>query len=130
MSGPALDVISKILGPGSDGNRGGPRGGPRGGFGGGPQQTEVLSELTEMQVGILKRKLRGARFTVTHRQSSRLHTVITVTSRSSQEIMFQVEGKNGEPERTISVAQYYQEYYACQVRFPRLPCIQVSTLIM
>lgn len=127
MSGPALDVISKILGPGSDGNRGGPRGGPRLGPRPGPQQTAVPTELSEIQVSILKRKLRGARFTVTHRQSTRLHTVITVTSRSAQEIRFQVEGKNGEPERTISVAQYYQEYYACHVRYPRLPCIQVST---
>ncbi|BEI91628.1 uncharacterized protein CcaverHIS019_0404480 [Cutaneotrichosporon cavernicola] len=120
MSGPCLDVVAKILGPGPARLRGGPRGHP--------QQTPVFHSLDQMQIAILKRKLRGARFTVTHRPSPRLHTVITVTSLPAQEIKFTVEGKDGQPERKLNVAQYYHEYYASRLQFPGLPCIQVILL--
>jgi eukaryotic translation initiation factor 2C len=49
-SGPALEVVNRILGSGPGGMRGGPVGHP-GGF----------DELNEGQIAILKRKLRGAK---------------------------------------------------------------------
>jgi eukaryotic translation initiation factor 2C len=49
-----------------------------------------------------------------------------VTLHSAAELNFVIEGKDGNPDRRVSVAQFYKEYYGCEVRKPRLPCIQVS----
>jgi eukaryotic translation initiation factor 2C len=117
MSGPCLEVISNIL----DTNRG-PQRGPA-------QPPMVPHSLDQQQVRLIKRKLRGARFTVTHRPSTRLHTVIAITSNAAQEIKFNLEGKDGQPGRQLNVAQYYHEYYGARLRYPGLPCIQVSVPI-
>lgn len=51
-----------------------------------------------------------------------------MTLHSASELTFVIEGKDGQPDRRTSVAQFYKEYYGCEVRKPRLPCIQVSLL--
>jgi eukaryotic translation initiation factor 2C len=60
-SGPAIDVIAKMIGGrgGPGGGRGG-YGGGRGGFsGGGGQSGADLQELTAEQIRLIKNKLRG-----------------------------------------------------------------------
>lgn len=64
---------------------------------------------------------------MTHRQSSRLHTVLTVTLKSAEEIFFAIEGKDGQQAQKMSVANYYREHYAPLQR-PYLPCVQVSAI--
>lgn len=61
-SGPAVDVIAKMIGgrggPGGRGGFGGGRGGYGGGHGGGPSGAD-LHELTPEQIRLVKNKLRG-----------------------------------------------------------------------
>lgn len=66
-------------------------------------------------------------FTVTHRPSSRLHTVMSVTLQPASDITFMIEGKDGKEDTRISVPQYFQDMYGATVKYPRLPCVQVSS---
>ncbi|OCF55470.1 hypothetical protein L486_06954 [Kwoniella mangroviensis CBS 10435] len=116
--GPALEVIAKILDKSSSRGRG------RGGFGGGPPgQARVISELTALEIAIVKRTIRGMKFTVTHRNSPRLHTVLSVTLQPAEQITFEIQGREGGG-RNISIADYFIEFHSVQVTKPRLPCIQ------
>lgn len=57
-SGPAIEVIAKIIGSGKPGGAGG---GGRGGYMGGVQQRGELYQMSERDVAIAKSKLRGAK---------------------------------------------------------------------
>ncbi|RSH92939.1 hypothetical protein EHS25_008385 [Saitozyma podzolica] len=103
-SGPALEVIAKILGR----DRGG----------------GDINELSPTEIGIIKNKLRGAKFTVTHRPSTRLHTIMSITVQPAENIVFTMDGKNGEGEQKISIPEYYRQFYSATVTKPRLPCVQ------
>lgn len=37
-----------------------------------------------------------------------------------------INGKDGQPDRKISVSAFFEEYHGAKVTRPRLPCIQVS----
>ncbi|WVW82289.1 hypothetical protein I302_104295 [Kwoniella bestiolae CBS 10118] len=117
--GPALEVIAKILDKGSSRGRGG-----RGGFGGPPGQTRDISQLDQMEISIVKRTIRGMKFTVTHRDSPRLHTVLSVTFQPAEQITFEIQGREGGPGRKITIVDYFREFHHVQVTKPRLPCIQ------
>lgn len=58
-SGPALEVVAKILGRDRGGGAG-PRSGPWGRYTGGPNRQDI-SELSPGEIGIIKNKLRGAK---------------------------------------------------------------------
>ncbi|OCF39530.1 hypothetical protein I317_06689 [Kwoniella heveanensis CBS 569] len=116
--GPALDIIAKIL------QKGAPRGPPHGtGSYSGPQQRE-LSQLNPAEIALVKKVLRGAKFTVNHRASSRLHTILSVTVQPADQITFNIESHDGGPDIKISIPDYYQQYHGKQVTRPRLPCVQ------
>ncbi|WVQ97314.1 hypothetical protein IAU59_004425 [Kwoniella sp. CBS 9459] len=116
--GPALDIIGKIL------QKGGPKGSNRGpGAYAGPQQGE-LSQLNEFEIHLVKKVLRGAKFVVTHRNSSRLHTILSVTTQPADQITFNIESRDGGPDIKISIPDYYHQYHGKQVLKPRLPCVQ------
>ncbi|ORY32296.1 Piwi domain-domain-containing protein [Naematelia encephala] len=120
-TGPLVDVVTKILvRPGGLGQ------GVHGGYLGGiPGREPTLSELDTREIGIIKNKLRGAKFTVTHRPSNRLHTIMSITTQAAQDITFYIQSKGGDlPERRISVTDYWKEYYGTAVTKPRLPCVQ------
>ncbi|WWD17893.1 hypothetical protein CI109_102338 [Kwoniella shandongensis] len=117
-AGPALEVIGKILNRG-----GGGRGRGRGGLEGPPGVHDV-SELSSDEVSKIKKILRGAKFTVMHRSSARLHTILSVTSESAQNIKFNIEGRDGNPDQKISIPEYYQKFHQSPVTKPRLPCVQ------
>jgi eukaryotic translation initiation factor 2C len=63
---------------------------------------------------------------VTHRQSTRLHTIQSVTLQPAEEIFFVMDSKDGTGDQRVSVVQYFKNMYAVEVTKPRLPCIQVS----
>jgi eukaryotic translation initiation factor 2C len=65
-------------------------------------------------------------FHVTHRQSSRLHTVQSITLQAAQDISFTIQGKDGKADRRASIPEYFKEWYGVTVTKPRLPCVQVS----
>lgn len=54
-SGPAIEVIAKIIGPGIQGAR------ARGGYMGGIQENQSLMQMTERDIAVAKSKLRGAK---------------------------------------------------------------------
>ncbi|KAK8865920.1 hypothetical protein IAR55_001068 [Kwoniella newhampshirensis] len=116
-TGPALEVIGKIL------TRGGPPRG-RGGFGGHPGGNREIDVLGEYDINIVKKILRGAKFTVMHRSSTRLHTILSITRECAQNIKFSIEGRDGQPDQTISICDYYQQFHQSPVTKPRLPCVQ------
>ncbi|WWC86242.1 uncharacterized protein L201_001115 [Kwoniella dendrophila CBS 6074] len=120
--GPALEVIPKILNRGGLRGRGG-RGG-RGSFGGPPGQFHDISELTEYEIATVKKTIRGMKFTVTHRDSNRLHTVLSLTLQPAEQITFEIQSRDGGPGEKISVTEYYRQYHSATVTKPRLPCIQ------
>ncbi|KIR56890.1 argonaute [Cryptococcus gattii Ru294] len=129
--GMLVDVAPKVLGlvpSGGFGGRGGARGGrggPRGGFmGGAPGPARPIQELNPAQTKRLNDILRGAKFTVTHRKTERVFSIIKLTSQPADNIKFTLNGKDGQPDRTVSVAQYFQEQYNVRVTRPRLPCVQ------
>lgn len=123
-----VDVAPKILGlagAGGGGRGGRGRGGPRGGFhGGAPGPVRPIQELNSLQIRKLSDLLRGAKFTVTHRKTERIFAIARLTSQPAEGIKFTLNGKDGQPDRTVSVAQYFQEQYNTKVTRPRLPCIQ------
>ncbi|ODN82180.1 hypothetical protein L202_02471 [Cryptococcus amylolentus CBS 6039] len=124
-----VEVAPRILGldgapgGGRGGARGG-RGGPRGGFGGAPGPARPLQELTPINVHRLNDLLRGAKFTVTHRKTERIFSVIKLTTQPAENLKFTLNGKDGKPDRTVSVPQYFSEQYNVKVTRPRLPCVQ------
>lgn len=126
--GMLVDVAPKILGlagAGGGGRGGRGRGGPRGGFhGGAPGPVRPIQELNPLQIRKLSDLLRGAKFTVTHRKTERIFAIARLTSQPAEGIKFTLNGKDGQPDRTVSVAQYFQEQYNTKVTRPRLPCIQ------
>jgi eukaryotic translation initiation factor 2C len=65
-SGPALEVIAKILGRDRGGGVG-PQFGPSGGYTGGPNRQDI-NELSPTEIGIIKNKLRGAKVSSGSRQ--------------------------------------------------------------
>ncbi|KAK4686283.1 eukaryotic translation initiation factor 2C, partial [Tremellales sp. Uapishka_1] len=115
--GPALEVIGKIL------TRAAPKGGPRNAIPP-PLHPKDLHELTPQDILILKSKLKGAKFTVTHRPSRRLHTILSVTSHAAEAITFEISEKGDKPTRMISIVEYYKQFHGVVVTKPRLPCIQ------
>ena len=109
---------------------------------GGIQPKRELTEMNERDIARAKSKLRGAKvselscdlmcnkaddqFTVTHRKSSRLHTVQSITLMPAEKIFFALNGKDGQADRRVSICQYFEEFHGSTVTKPRLPCIQVS----
>ncbi|WVQ85375.1 hypothetical protein IAT38_007540 [Cryptococcus sp. DSM 104549] len=121
-AGPALEVLAKVLNRGGGGGRG--RGGPPM-RGGGPGQGErEMTEFSDWETHIVKNVLRGAKFTVTHRNSPRLHTVLSVTLQPAEAITFMIQGKDGKPDEKISIPDYYKQFHGSTVTKPRLPCVQ------
>ncbi|WVQ83346.1 hypothetical protein IAT38_005485 [Cryptococcus sp. DSM 104549] len=128
--GPLVEVVPKLLGLGGGGGgggrgRGGPRGGPRGGLqGGGGGAPRPLQELSPFQTKRLNDILRGAKFTVTHRKTERIFAIMKLTNQPAEAIKFTLNGKDGKPDKQMSVAQYFAEQYNVRVQYPRLPCVQ------
>jgi hypothetical protein len=58
---------------------------------------------------------------VTHRQSARLHTTMSISHEPAERIFFDFQPLDGGAQRRISISDYHKEFCA-----PRLPCIQVS----
>lgn len=120
----------------------------RGGRGGGPgaSRPQELHELTPEQIGMIKNKLRGMKvgcclaestiaadkiqFTVTHRQSTRLHTVMSITLQAAKDISFVMEDKKTGENKKFFIPDYYKQYCQAEVTKPRLPCIQVSQFVL
>nr|XP_018267308.1 uncharacterized protein I303_01293 [Kwoniella dejecticola CBS 10117]OBR89466.1 hypothetical protein I303_01293 [Kwoniella dejecticola CBS 10117] len=117
--GPALEVIAKIL------TQSGARGGRgRDGYQGTSSQNRDLSQMSDIEISLVKRTIRGTKFKVTHRKSDRLHTVLSLTLQPAEAITFDIQGRDGGENRKISIIEYYRLYHHVQVTKPRLPCIQ------
>ncbi|WVQ76034.1 hypothetical protein IAR50_005670 [Cryptococcus sp. DSM 104548] len=127
--GVLVEVAPRILGldgapgGGRGGARGG-RGGPRGGSAAAPGPARPLQELQPFHVHKLNGLLRGAKFTVTHRKTERIFSISRLTTQPADAIKFTLNGKDGKPDRTVTIAQYFQEQYNIKVTRPRLPCVQ------
>nr|XP_031860632.1 uncharacterized protein CI109_003963 [Kwoniella shandongensis]KAA5527704.1 hypothetical protein CI109_003963 [Kwoniella shandongensis] len=137
------DVCAKILGLGGSGGgfeggrggRGGPRGGRgfdrgggRGGRGGfaGPSGGggASLQEVNGSQLKKLNDILNRGKFTVTHRRTDRVFTIMGLSHQPAEAIKFLVKGKDGKPDRQMSVVQYFKEQYNVTITRPRLPCVK------
>ncbi|OCF58805.1 argonaute [Kwoniella mangroviensis CBS 10435] len=127
------DVGAKLLGMGGGGGGGrGGRGGRgfdrggRGGRGGLPQQgghVPSIQDLNPGQIRKLNEYLKMAKFKVTHRATDRIFTMTKISSQPAEALKFNLTGKDGKPDRQVSVPQYYKEVYNRQVTKPRLPCV-------
>lgn len=51
---------------------------------------------------------------------------MSITAQSAEKIIFTMDGKNGEGEQRITIADYYRQFYSATVTKPRLPCVQVG----
>lgn len=51
---------------------------------------------------------------------------MSITLQPAEAITFQLNVKEGEPSKRITIPRYYKEYYGCEVTRPRLPCVQAS----
>ncbi|KAK4686649.1 eukaryotic translation initiation factor 2C, partial [Tremellales sp. Uapishka_1] len=129
QSGPLIEVATKLLNldRGGGGGRGrgdfrGGRGGGRGGFpGGGGGGT--LDSLAKPQIEQLNKSLSLAKFTVTHRRTERTFSIKRFTPQPASELKFTLTGRDGQPDRLVTVVQYYKEMYNVVVTKPRLPCV-------
>ncbi|OCF32605.1 argonaute [Kwoniella heveanensis BCC8398] len=142
--GPLPEVAAKLLGLGGGGGGGGrgrgfdrgrggrgfDRGGSRGGRGGGAVPSTFtgpapsIQELNLSQIRRLNEILRAAKFKVTHRKSSRVFSLGKITTRSTDQLKFNLRGRDGAQDRSVSVAQYFKETYNVTVTKPRLPCVE------
>ncbi|KAK1921573.1 eukaryotic translation initiation factor 2C 2 [Papiliotrema laurentii] len=127
QAGPLLNCIGAMLGDGGGGGRGGGRGGRggRGGFSGGGRPD--VQSISPVQLRKLNEVLRMAKFTVTHRKSSRVFTMRGLTSQCAADLKFLLNGRDGRPDRMVSVETYMKEQYNYVVRKPRLPCVQYGS---
>ncbi|WVQ98061.1 hypothetical protein IAU59_005183 [Kwoniella sp. CBS 9459] len=102
--GPLPEIAARLLGLGGGGGGGGELN---------PSQTRRLNEI-----------LRAAKFKVTHRRTNRVFSMLKITTQTADQLKFSLRGKDGAPDRSISVAQYFKETYNVTVTKPRLPCVQ------
>ncbi|WVF69798.1 hypothetical protein IAT40_004577 [Kwoniella sp. CBS 6097] len=143
-SGNLVDLLEEILGlrgggggdgrggfQGGRGGRGGDRGG-RGGFqgrggmpeGGGGGQLDLESALAHRMNDL--RKLRNAKFNLTYRISVRPYSIEGFTDKPADQNTFTLDGRDGKPDRTVSVVQYFHEMCGYTIRRPRLPMVLVK----
>ncbi|WVF69797.1 hypothetical protein IAT40_004576 [Kwoniella sp. CBS 6097] len=125
--GPLPEVAAKLLGLGGGGGGGG--GGGRGGRGGGPGPSSggpapSIQELNQAQTKRLNEILKAAKFKVTHRKTDRVFSMLKITTQTADQLKFNLRGKDGAKDRSVSVAQYFKETYNVTVTKPRLPCVQ------
>jgi eukaryotic translation initiation factor 2C len=50
---------------------------------------------------------------------------MSITVQPAENIIFTMDGKNGEGEQKISIPAYYRQFYSATVTKPRMPCVQV-----
>ncbi|WVW78435.1 hypothetical protein I302_100389 [Kwoniella bestiolae CBS 10118] len=129
------EVCAKLLGMGGGGGGGGRGGrggrgfdrGGRGGRGGPPQggggHVPSIQDLNPSQIRKLNDYLKMAKFRVTHRNTDRVFSIDKISSQPAETTKFTLSGRDGRPDRSISVVQYYKEMYNKQVTKPRLPCV-------
>ena len=65
-----------------------------------------------------------------HRNSARLHTIMSVTTTPAKDIKFSFQPRDGSSEIQISILDYYKQYHSAPVTKPRLPCVQVSGVML
>lgn len=128
-------VAAEIVGSGG-GRGGGPgRGGPPGRGG----ASSGLQQLDPRQMRKLNSLLRNAKFNVTHRlvrplwyssfiliatrKTSRVFTMRGLTTQPAADLKFLLSGRDGKPDRMVSVVEYYKTQYNVTVTKPRLPCV-------
>jgi eukaryotic translation initiation factor 2C len=131
-----MEILGMGGGGGGRGGRGGfaPRGG-RGGAPGGPPQS-----LDPRSIKRLNDVLRMAKFTVNHRlvsltfhsifcldrdadlarKTSRVFTMRGLTVQAAADLKFLLSGRDGEPDRMVTIVDYYKEIYNVTVTKPRL----------
>jgi eukaryotic translation initiation factor 2C len=152
-----IDVAKRVLGlaggGGAGGGRGGMRGGRgggRGGFGGGGGPSGPLTQLNPNQIMQLKKVLKGAKFSVTHRSvffhpfdvnPLQQHALILLLSLSmsirpcrNPNQTFTIVGFSNIGANAIkfkdannvetTVAAYFKKAYNVTLKSPNLPCVQ------
>jgi hypothetical protein len=50
----------------------------------------------------------------------------SVTLQSADELTFMLAGRDGGKDDKMSITQYFKKMYNVNLRYPRLPCVQVS----
>uniref|UniRef100_A0A5S6Q8F1 Piwi domain-containing protein n=1 Tax=Trichuris muris TaxID=70415 RepID=A0A5S6Q8F1_TRIMR len=78
------------------------------------------TRLSESELHMVGRAIKGLRVTVTHRQDESQFRVIGITSDASRQMFTLRDG------RDVSVANYFKETYY-QLRYPHLPALQVGS---
>ncbi|KAJ3158570.1 hypothetical protein HDU86_002795 [Geranomyces michiganensis] len=102
ISGPAIDVVKRILG-----------------------QNDMSRALNERQVAILNKLLSKVRVTVNLRRAGRhKYNVIKIDGTPANKVTFDLE--NGGVKRKITVANYLAETYNIKLAHPHLPCFVVG----
>ncbi|WWD21504.1 hypothetical protein CI109_105990 [Kwoniella shandongensis] len=138
--GPLIAVVAEILGGRGDGGtqggspfsgRGGDRGGRGGGLrgrGGAPfgagHHVPPLDALDDKAINRLNILLKHAKFEVTHRRTNQVFTVQGFTKADATTLSFNVEGRNGAPDKMTTVQKYYRDQYNLTITRPRLPLVK------
>ncbi|KAG0225299.1 hypothetical protein BGW42_004511, partial [Actinomortierella wolfii] len=84
---------------------------------------EFRGRLDQRDQVKLDRLLRSATFTVTHRgeKFKKRYKVAKVSSQGAQDLLFEKDG------RKVSVQDYFEQAYHCNLRYPQLPCLGVRS---
>ncbi|WVQ98060.1 hypothetical protein IAU59_005182 [Kwoniella sp. CBS 9459] len=123
-SGNLVDLLEDILGVrGGGGARGGFQGG-RGGGGAGVHQGTLESALVHRWNDL--RRLRNAKFNLNYRAAVRPYSIEGFTDKPAEQETFSLDGRDGQPDRTVSVVQYFKEMYGYTICRPRLPMVLVK----
>ncbi|GFZ47745.1 hypothetical protein JCM24511_05492 [Saitozyma sp. JCM 24511] len=129
-SGPLLAVAAELLGGSRGGGGGRGRGGgfDRGGRGrgGGPMHQSggpnALDNLDQNGFVKLSKIFLKSKVKVTHRSTDKIYTVVGFTKKPAFDIRFELEGRNGQPNRMVTLPEYFKIQYNLDLRKPRLPC--------
>ncbi|KAH6826003.1 Argonaute family protein [Perilla frutescens var. hirtella] len=82
--------------------------------------TRSLSDQDRIKV---KRALKGVRVEIQHQGHIRRHKIGSITSQSTQQLMFPLDDTGN----MISVVQYFREKYNIHLRYPSLPAVQAGS---
>ncbi|KAK8847413.1 hypothetical protein IAR55_005271 [Kwoniella newhampshirensis] len=118
-SGPLLSLLTEIL----ERRGGGGRFSGRGGDSMASQRPPSLDVVPYDQYSKLHRLLRHAKFTVAHRKTAQTFTFKGFTTDDATTHRFIMEGRNGAPDSTTTVQQYYRSQYNIHLTKPRLPLV-------
>ncbi|XP_072957963.1 protein argonaute 2-like [Typha angustifolia] len=83
---------------------------------------DEMTQLTESERSAVKEALNGLQVTVTHRRSKEKFTALGLTSLVTEKIVF----RDDRLDKEVNLVDYYKNRYLIEIKFRRLPCLDLS----